>query len=387
MDKIICLVSEEFPIETPKGGIATYQYLYAKSLIKLGYEVHVICKTESKDNRIEDYHGIQLHYIPEPKTNSKIQNYLDYRELVAKKMEELKSIVDIFEVADWGAEARYFNNISNKPIFVKLHTPLEVWNQYNKLPTDDLYYLRTSDEKRAIETATGVYSCSESLAKIIKEMYKINYKIPVIPNPLSLDTKFKEKDYSSMDKVFLFVGSLEERKGVINLSKIINRCIENINGARFIFIGKDTNRNSLRQSTKELMLKNINPEYHNKIKFIGHLKNNELKKYYENSYCCIVSSLYDNLPYVVLESMKYSCPVLGSNKGGIPEMVSDNQTGLLFDPNNKEDMYNVIYNAASNPNKLNQLAQNAYNSLTKYSMETIAKDTLSYYERTINEKK
>ena len=54
----ICLVSEEFPVETPKGGIATYQYQISKDLIQLGHEVHVICKTLENEDREEIFEGL-----------------------------------------------------------------------------------------------------------------------------------------------------------------------------------------------------------------------------------------------------------------------------------------------------------------------------------------
>ena len=45
----ICLVGVEYPHDTSFGGIATYQYLLSKELVKLGNKVTVICGTEKED--------------------------------------------------------------------------------------------------------------------------------------------------------------------------------------------------------------------------------------------------------------------------------------------------------------------------------------------------
>lgn len=56
------------------------------------------------------------------------------------------------------------------------------------------------------------------------------------------------------------------------------------------------------------------------------------------------SELYENYPTVVLEAFACGKPVIGSNIGGIPELVKENKTGWLFEAGNVEDLKNKIKN-------------------------------------------
>ena len=51
----------------------------------------------------------------------------------------------------------------------------------------------------------------------------------------------------------------------------------------------------------------------------------------QNSSLLILNSLYENFPNVILESMAASTPVISSNVGGVPEIISHMETGFLFD--------------------------------------------------------
>ena len=50
------------------------------------------------------------------------------------------------------------------------------------------------------------------------------------------------------------------------------------------------------------------------------------------------SEWYENFPFSVSETFLFSKPVIGSNIGGIPELVIDGKTGLLFEPGNISDL-------------------------------------------------
>lgn len=54
------------------------------------------------------------------------------------------------------------------------------------------------------------------------------------------------------------------------------------------------------------------------------------------------SSCYENCPYSVLESQYLGTPVIGSNQGGVSELIEEGNTGLLYTPKDKQDLKDKI---------------------------------------------
>ena len=70
-------------------------------------------------------------------------------------------------------------------------------------------------------------------------------------------------------------------------------------------------------------------------------------------------------------------PIIGANIGGIPEMVIDGKTGLLFEPGNVGDLSNKISNLYNNKMLIKKMGINSYN----YAKENLNKN--KYYDQLI----
>jgi len=78
---------------------------------------------------------------------------------------------------------------------------------------------------------------------------------------------------------------------------------------------------------------------HRKATFIGHVTGDRLREAIDRASVVVVpSECYENCPMSVLEAMAYGKPVVGSRIGGIPELVLDGETGLLFEAGNVADL-------------------------------------------------
>ena len=73
------------------------------------------------------------------------------------------------------------------------------------------------------------------------------------------------------------------------------------------------------------------------VKFLGNISGSErLSKNYSACDVFICPSRADNLPNTVLESLSCGVPVIGSDVGGIPDMINESFNGLIFKSNDPQ---------------------------------------------------
>lgn len=123
-------------------------------------------------------------------------------------------------------------------------------------------------------------------------------------------------------KRFLYYGSIERKKGVVNLIEAWKVFSNNKNDVELCFAGK------VDAKFEEYFNTSINDM--NSIKYLGWLNQEEISALFTETYCVVVPSLWmENYPNTVLESIAHKTLVIGSNRGGIPELIK--KETLLFD--------------------------------------------------------
>lgn len=89
--------------------------------------------------------------------------------------------------------------------------------------------------------------------------------------------------------------------------------------------------------------------------------------FFSNIDVLVVPSLWnDTLPTVVFESLMNGIPVIGSSRGGIPEMIEDGKNGFLFDPDRPEELAALIRKIAHRPALLDGMQLAALQSAPRF---------------------
>lgn len=79
------------------------------------------------------------------------------------------------------------------------------------------------------------------------------------------------------------------------------------------------------------------------VEFMGHKTGSELQAIMASASCIVVpSECYENCPMSILEAMAHGKPVVASSIGGIPELVEDGHTGLLFPPGDAQAIRDLL---------------------------------------------
>lgn len=163
--------------------------------------------------------------------------------------------------------------------------------------------------------------------------------------------KFKRvgpEENSSKDSVVYF-GRLANGKGLWTLLE----AAKNLEGEIEVkIIGDGPLRNNLEESVKREGMKNV--------RFLGYQKGDELYREIKKSKAVIISSMwYENNPISVLEAFALGKPVIGARIGGIPELVKEKDTGLLFEPGNSIDLREKIEMLLSDNALCSKMGSNA----------------------------
>jgi glycosyltransferase involved in cell wall biosynthesis len=156
------------------------------------------------------------------------------------------------------------------------------------------------------------------------------------PTFTDLSIFLEEKDIKT-DPFILFVGYLQEVKGVKYLIEAFSKIINDFPDFTLVIVGDGPEKNNLEKLSLELGI----PD---RVIFKGRLSLEETKNVMKDCFCFILPSLSEGLPRVIIEAMALGKPVLASNVGGIPELVRKGETGFLFNARDVDDLLRKMKN-------------------------------------------
>lgn len=100
------------------------------------------------------------------------------------------------------------------------------------------------------------------------------------------------------------------------------------------------------------------------VEFLGKVNPSE---FFPKLDVAIVPSLWNEpLAGVVIEALQFSLPTIGAMRGGIPEMITHDYNGLLFDPSDPDGLENAIFRMVAEKYLISKLGVNSRSSVTKF---------------------
>lgn len=189
-----------------------------------------------------------------------------------------------------------------------------------------------------------------------------NIRSTVIPNPINISRKEQILKIKNNIFQFLYVGQIEQYKGV----EFLIDTFMNLSEVELTIVGDGSYLKQLKEKTKNK----------SNIIITGRKSKDEVARIMKDADCLIVPSLcYENSPTVIYEAMAAGLPVLGSRIGGITELLH-NIGGILFNPSDKKDLQNKIDWITKNPQKIENLKNNYKKNIENYSLEKYIEKTL-----------
>lgn len=198
-------------------------------------------------------------------------------------------------------------------------------------------------------------------------------KIDVIPFGVDTDF-FRPIDVDKDDTIFqiLSVGYLIERKGFEYLIRAMPHVLKEHKNARLKIVGSGPLESKLKSLIIELEL-----EEH--VEIIKNVSDTELLTTYNSADLFVLPSIVDSqgntegLGLVLLEAMACGLPVIGSDVGGIPDIIQNGNTGLLVKERDINGLIKIITNLIENKSVKDQIRINGNRMVVdKFSWDKIA---------------
>jgi glycosyltransferase involved in cell wall biosynthesis len=385
----ICFISEEYPISSSgRGGIGTYTYTLAQGLSRLGESVSVISRSEGEEEEYKD--GSVLVYrvpavsFPVPFLHPYL-NIFGYSLAVKRKLERVIGGrgIDIVEAPEYAAEAFFFSRSKKRiPLVVRLHTPHIVTEDAVGIKPDSYSRIVRWMEKETVTHADAITSPSRSLAALCRVKMELTHSPTVIPNPIDT-SQFIKGDYQSRlsNHLLLSIGKFQDLKNVQVLIHALPEVLKRFPQVKLRLIGSDTLTGPHRISYRK-MIERLAQELgvDESVEFMDMRPRKELVKHYQQARLAIIPSLFENFPYTCLEAMSCGCPVIASRVGGLPEMIEEGVSGLLFQPDDKDDLKEKIIALLCDPLLAEKMGNEAAIRMGRYySQEVIIPQVLTVY--------
>src|SRR5579885_3442364 len=253
----VCLISREYPPETGFGGIATFTRHLAHGLKELGHDVEVVSLSKDVD-KIADDNGIKVHRVNNEwlgKSLYAFSMFMPYSRYVLlcstalwKKFHEIhaREPFDVVDTPELLAEGLIPGITRALPLLIRLYTP------HSKFIKEGLHNVTQSFdhefvaalERVAMVSADVLTSPSQDLKEYVaQDLHYDPERIHIVRNPIDPQQFSPDGELAPcpQDKIrILFVGRLEERKGIHYLIEAIPGVVARHKDVEFTIIGDDT---------------------------------------------------------------------------------------------------------------------------------------------------
>jgi len=393
--KILHLVSAFFP---EYSGHTTRLY---NILSSLPYEILLITLDRTFMGNIielkeEYFNNIRVKRIPLYSNNTFFRMvplryihtiYQKPKILVNAAKSEQFDIIHAHNPSLFAQAAEKLSRKSNKPFIIELHALGQDYMIGIKGAIDSFYAERMA--KKLLTSCNHIITLTQVQKNWFSSRYKVqDDKITVVPNGADTNIFSPRIEYKKrvgelkerlnlFDNVIMYAGHMDRINGMIDLVKIIPSIIAEKPDTSFVFIGHGPEEDRIIACSKK----------YPQVKFLPMVHYDEMPIYYQMCDLFVIPrpstiSAETVTPLKLLEVMAMEKPVLGSNVGGIAEVIRHGENGYLFEKGNMESFKKMLLEVLDADSR--QIGRNARRTIVEnYTWDKSAKILQQVYEELV----
>lgn len=321
---------------------------------------------------------LRFHLTQKHRDHDEIERYIFKRNFffqnaVEKKIIEGSDVLIGFDTSSWiiaerakKAHKKFIldqtigHPSSKYNLFTQLNNKYAQWHSNTDLSPkpEGLLQLEAAEHAMADAIVVPSHFVKETLISNGVSMAKIHV------NPFGIDQDIfidlDRRDYQAQTLKFLFVGTINVRKGILDLLQVWEEL--KLKNAELVLAGAN-------QIPIIVDAAFANPT----IKFLGRIEKNRLPEIYNDAHVFVFPSYFEGLAQVQLEALSCGLPVIGSTNSGAKDIVVDGYNGFVIEPGDLDALKKSINFFIQNREKLTQMSKNARGSATGFSWENYGK--------------
>lgn len=356
------------------GGIETVLTKLTPELVRQGFEV--VCLNRNVEKQNDEF---QKHLIKNSYRGVKVKKVFTLRikGLSAVTSSFFASIYAAFSdasIVHYHAEGPSFwiqiPKFFGKKSVVTIHG-LD-WKRDKWQNGIGSLYIRWA-EKKIAKYADEIIVLNKSTQEYFKKEY--DRQTTIIPNGISKPSRREIdslKQYGlSKDGYICSVSRLTKEKNIETLIKAYKKIKTD---KKLLIVGDSSDSDDYKNYLHTVANGDSN------IIFTGFLAGRSLEEVYSNAYMFVIPSKLEGMPMALLEAMSFGDFVIGSDIPEIADILEEG--GLLFDPNNVDDLAKKMTFALNHKEIVNRCKLNSKQIFKdQYNWDSIAKRTVKIYEK------
>lgn len=406
----LAFVTDLYP-PRPCGGIAVFMHQLAKYLAALGHEITVITFGEPGDPHTVDLEdGVWVHRLQfeeGAQADADIPHMPAGMKVVARKVlgeiERIKARRPVDWVIGTIWDLHIAAAIASPDYRVAMYLVTSHGLMLESKPewkADKHFYeehvLKMLEAERwALQNVDLILASTKAIKQDMEAAYGGElpaHKTVIQPFGIAApEDERKLPELSDGTVNILFVGRFETRKGVPELLEAIAEVALNYPQAKFTLIGDNHIKgpDGIPYWDKFKELYSAAPWF-TRVKATGIASDEELEAAYSNCDIFIAPSRYESFGLIYVEAMRYGKPCIGCSVGGIPEVIAEDETGLLVPPNDSAAIQGALIGLIEDPKlrrTLGRAGQKRYHA--QFTIEAFGKgflEKLQNADRSLNNK-
>jgi glycosyltransferase involved in cell wall biosynthesis len=326
------------------GGVEVYTMNIASQLRDLGWQVVVVTTGNEAGNEVAGLPGVRVHRLAPAFTLSNTPVGYGWRwELGRIYRAEQPDIINGHTPVPYLADVA--QRASKSVPFVLTY--------HNDLAKESIAFkamsrgLQATIIDRTLRRSTGIIATSDYYLSSSPYLTRYASKVSVVSPGVDL-TKFNPEIVVGSDltarysgkRVILFVGSLNrsrQHKGLDHLIRAVAMIRPACPDVRLVVAGSGDWLANYKSIASRAGVAGC-------VDFAGHISDEKLAQYYKLAKMLAMPSTNrsEGFGMVYIEAGAVGIPVVGSRIGGVPQAVRDNDTGILVEPRNAEDLASAL---------------------------------------------